>query len=62
MNEVFKETNNQVDVYTTKYFARAIQKQNIDSLISNLGAEAPAVQVKKKVPMKKETKQKEEGK
>ena len=33
MTEVFKETNNEVDEYTTKYFARAMQNQNLDSLI-----------------------------
>ena len=62
MNEVFKETNNQVDVYTTKYFARAMQKQNLKSLIFTLGAEAPTFQVKKNAPMDQGMKQKEEGK
>ena len=48
MIKVFKETNNEVDVYTTKYFAKAMQKQNISSLIYNLGAEAPTIKVSKK--------------
>ena len=54
MTEVFKETNNEVDVYTTKYFAKAMQNQNLDSLIYNLGAEAPTIEGKKKAPAKEE--------
>ena len=45
MSEVFRETNNKVDEYTTKYFAKAMQKQNISSLIKNLGAKAPTTGV-----------------
>ena len=54
MTEVLKETNNEVDEYTTKYFARAMQTQNLDSLIYNLGAEAPTIEGKKKVPAMEE--------
>ena len=48
MQEVFKATDNEVDEYTTKYFARAMQKQYLDSLINNLGAEVPSLDGKKK--------------
>ena len=54
MQEVFKETNNEVDEYTTKYFARAMQKQYLDSLINNLGAEIPSLDGKKKKEKKEE--------
>ena len=47
MQELFRATNNEVDEYTTKYFAKAMQKQYLDSLISNLGAETPSLDKKK---------------
>ena len=47
MQELFRATNNSVDELTTKYFAKAIQKQYLDSLISNLGAETPSLDKKK---------------
>ena len=50
MNAVFKGTNNEVDEYTTKYFAKAMRKQNINSLIVNLGAEAPTIEIKQRQP------------
>ena len=55
MQEVFKATDNEVDEYTTKYFARAMQKQYLDSLINNLGAEVPSLDGKKKKEKKEET-------
>ena len=54
MQQIFKETNNEVDEYTTKYFARAMQKQYLDSLINNLGAEVPSLDGKKKKEKKQE--------
>ena len=48
MQELFKATNNEVDEFTTKYFARAMQKQYLDSLIANLGAEIPSIDSKPK--------------
>ena len=48
MNAVFKVTNNEVDEYTTKYFAKAMRKQNINSLIVNVGAEAPTIEIKQR--------------
>ena len=48
MNAVFKGTNNKVDEYTTKYFAKAMRKQNITSLIVNVGEEAPTIEIKQK--------------
>ena len=54
MQEIFKATDNEVDEYRTKYFAKAMQKQYLDSLISNLGAEVPSLDGKKKKEKKQE--------
>ena len=59
MQELFKATNNEVDEFTTKYFARAMQRQYLDSLITNLGAETPSIESK---PKQNEEKKEADGK
>ena len=60
IQELLKATNNEVDELTTRCFAKAMQQQNCDSLISNLGAERPTVDTN--VVAKKETGKKIIGK
>ena len=62
MTAVFQGTNNEVDEYTTKYFAKSMRKQNISSLIMNLGAEVPTLDGKQKQPSNQEQQKKAEVK